>query len=295
MTADSPDFQVTIKVNTVPSADGPDWQLTATGPGGTAIGGYASLTGAGETTTPGLLTQDGGFGVNDTHADGGFGVITTDPAGISLTSQHNGPVAILSELTGGVSIGVGGGELVLAKGFAFNVQTDIATGAALTPGDVLTVISQGPVTAVAGWAAPAPSSGYASLTGAGETVTPGDLTQAGALTVTNAGANDTFINNTPTASGDIRLEQDGSGHIVLETQASAAGITLSDAGAGGVYIQTTGTGTLWLEDDGTGGVQIQGKAAGTLGFFGATPVTKQATPVTLGDVIALLQAYGLST
>jgi hypothetical protein len=31
-----------------------------------------------------------------------------------------------------------------------------------------------------------------------------------------------------------------------------------------------------------------------LGFFTATPVPQQATPVTLGDVIALLQAYGLS-
>ena len=31
-----------------------------------------------------------------------------------------------------------------------------------------------------------------------------------------------------------------------------------------------------------------------LGFFGVGPVPKQATPVTLADVIALLQAYGLS-
>jgi hypothetical protein len=34
--------------------------------------------------------------------------------------------------------------------------------------------------------------------------------------------------------------------------------------------------------------------AGRLGFFGHVPVVKQATPVTLADVIALLQAYGLA-
>ena len=33
---------------------------------------------------------------------------------------------------------------------------------------------------------------------------------------------------------------------------------------------------------------------GALSFFGVNPVPQQATPVTLGDVIALLQAYGLS-
>lgn len=31
-----------------------------------------------------------------------------------------------------------------------------------------------------------------------------------------------------------------------------------------------------------------------LAFFGVTPVTQRATPVTLGNVIALLQAYGLA-
>lgn len=34
--------------------------------------------------------------------------------------------------------------------------------------------------------------------------------------------------------------------------------------------------------------------ATTLGFFGVTAVTQQPTPVLLTDVIALLQAYGLS-
>lgn len=42
-------------------------------------------------------------------------------------------------------------------------------------------------------------------------------------------------------------------------------------------------------------VTTDGSAHAKLGFFGATPVVKPATPVTLGDVIALLQSLGLST
>ena len=43
MTKDSPDFQVTLVVNTVPTSDNPDWQLTATGPGGAPIAGGGLL------------------------------------------------------------------------------------------------------------------------------------------------------------------------------------------------------------------------------------------------------------
>jgi hypothetical protein len=46
-------------------------------------GGYASLTGTGETTTPGDLTQDGGFTVNDSAGDG----ITLDSTGGTITED----------------------------------------------------------------------------------------------------------------------------------------------------------------------------------------------------------------
>jgi len=39
MGADSPDFQLTVVVNTVPTSDNPDWQITAVGPGGAAVVG----------------------------------------------------------------------------------------------------------------------------------------------------------------------------------------------------------------------------------------------------------------
>ena len=68
---DAPDWQLTINVTAVATQDNPDWQVTAVGPGGTPIGGgYASLTGPGQTTTPGDLTQAGGFDVNDNVGDG---------------------------------------------------------------------------------------------------------------------------------------------------------------------------------------------------------------------------------
>ncbi len=87
MTKDSPDFQLTITVDTVAPNDSPDWQITAVGPGGASVGGYKSLTGPGETATPGDLTQAGGFTVNDTVGDG-----------IELYS--NGPVQVQTNLVG---------------------------------------------------------------------------------------------------------------------------------------------------------------------------------------------------
>lgn len=39
---------------------------------------------------------------------------------------------------------------------------------------------------------------------------------------------------------------------------------------------------------------IETTSAGDLGFFGKTPVAQQPTPITLADVIAVLQAYGLT-
>jgi hypothetical protein len=64
----------------------PDWQRVVTGPGGGSVGsGYASLTGAGELTTPGALTQLGGFTVTD-HSDGGVTLQETGIAQIAITT-----------------------------------------------------------------------------------------------------------------------------------------------------------------------------------------------------------------
>ena len=43
MAKDSPDFQLTIALSAVPTKDNPDWQITATAPGGGSLGGAALL------------------------------------------------------------------------------------------------------------------------------------------------------------------------------------------------------------------------------------------------------------
>ena len=105
----------------------------------------------------------------------------------------------------------------------------------------------------------------------------------------------TFDVDNSQGGGDIRMN---TGQTL-----ALAGVTWTDTvGIGGSY-------TLTLNDGG-GGAPIHYKvrdlnetilemvsAAGgseQLAFFGVTPVVRQATPVTLADVIALLQAYGLS-
>jgi len=62
---DVPDWQKVVKVvpSFVPGTDVPDWEKVVIGPGGSSLGGYASLTGPGETVTPGQLTQAGAFAV----------------------------------------------------------------------------------------------------------------------------------------------------------------------------------------------------------------------------------------
>lgn len=44
----------------------------------------------------------------------------------------------------------------------------------------------------------------------------------------------------------------------------------------------------------TTGTMLGTEPTQKLGFFGATPIVKPATPITTGDIIALLQALGLS-
>jgi hypothetical protein len=53
-------------------------------------GGYASLTGAGETAYPGALTQHGGFTVDDTQT--GNGISFTTEAGINLGTTASGAI-----------------------------------------------------------------------------------------------------------------------------------------------------------------------------------------------------------
>jgi len=81
-----------------------------------------------------------------------------------------------------------------------------------------------------------------------------------------------------------------SGNVTIDGQNVALGSTNNifiQTSVGGASINLNGNGTICE-------IKI-GDSVCELGFFGVAPVVRQATPVTLGDVIALLQAYGLSS
>lgn len=93
----------------------------------------------------------------------------------------------------------------------------------------------------------------------------------------------------------VSLDLTGTSHFTLLSTGSDD--SLIESGDGDLSVQSSGGDIIMLT--GAGGspglvnVQNNMRINGlSLGFFGAN-VPQQATPVTLGDVIALLQAYGL--
>lgn len=132
--------------------------------------------------------------------------------------------------------------------------------------------------------------GYASLTGPGETATPGDLDQEGGFTVNDSG---TGINlNSPVGGGGITLDEHSGAGINLNAPISSSAISIQ---TGGPLLLVGGLrGGVEINCSSSSGVNVQTDATGKLGFFAHAPVVQQPTPVTLADVIALLQAYGLS-
>lgn len=113
-----------------------------------------------------------------------------------------------------------------------------------------------------------------------------------------AGATATFLANSANAAGD-------GGQIVTQP----AQVLIEGTGTTNVQVAQTGTGDITMAAS-AGSIDISSGpphpitiSANTdlnlngakIGFFGVAAVARQATPVTLGDVIALLQAYGLAT
>ena len=175
-------------------------------------------------------------------------------------------------------------------------------------GLVATSVGDGQDTAV--WATPT-SAGYASLTGTGETATPGDLTQSGGLTI-NVPSTDTM---------GVTITQNGSGGVVINDTSASNGIWFTEFGTGGIFLHNENSGEVTIAQDGTGGIQIEDRSTGGLfltstssvtitgntstiynigaaagakiGFFGNTPVIPQVSGGTLSGVIAGLVALGL--
>ncbi len=149
----------------------------------------------------------------------------------------------------------------------------------------------------------ASASGYASLTGTGETTTPGDLLQTGSLGIGkyyNGSADWALeVDDATNDNTGIQFEllggfwcyDNGSG-ISLEEQGNAP-FEIYASGTGGIDIESTGSGTYGVQIWSNAGVQIQTLATGTLGFFNKAPVIQQVSGGTLAGVIAGLVALGL--
>lgn len=107
MPSDSPDWQEVANITAAAAmSDGPDWQLVITPAGGGSFGGYASLTGPGQTASPGALTQQGGLTVNDPNGDG----VTVQSEGfVTIIAESADSVLIATTGGGGISVSSDGG------------------------------------------------------------------------------------------------------------------------------------------------------------------------------------------
>jgi len=107
---------------TITDGEGPVVTVAASG----GSGGYASLTGPGEGSTPGDLTQAGGFTVNDTQGHGvtvnsnhGNVAVYTNTGYINLDAIGSGNIGFLTS-SGTVSATVAGGTVLqCAVGHSF--------------------------------------------------------------------------------------------------------------------------------------------------------------------------------
>jgi hypothetical protein len=148
--------------------------------------------------------------------------------------------------------------------------------------------------------------GYASLTGPGETTTPGDLTQAGGFTV-NDSLGDGINFNSPLNGVNVTA-----GSFSSETTAgtgleddSSDGIVLDETGSGGILIQSISG--ITLTNGGTGlGILLNGgpyitvgASGDTVGFYGQSGITKPTITgsrggnAALGVLLTVLQSMGL--
>ena len=111
--------------------------------------------------------------------------------------------------------------------------------------------------------------------------------QAGSITL---GSDGVLLGSFPAVgkSGTIEISQADGG--IVARASGTYGVSISTSGSG--LISISGVAGTTVAD--SHGLELQTSPTEKVGFFGATPVVQQATPVTLANVISLLQAYGLS-
>lgn len=125
--------------------------------------------------------------------------------------------------------------------------------------------------------------GYASLTGPGQTTTPGDLTQAGGLTVNTDSTTSMGIQLNDTSSHGAYLNSYGSGGAGIFdhggiginidvggvgniTITPGGGMTINDSTAHGTTVRESGSGSLLITSSGSGGINIYNNGTGAQGI-----------------------------
>lgn len=139
---------------------------------------------------------------------------------------------------------------------------------------------------------------YASLTGPGETATPGDLTQAGGFTVNDVNGDGISFTST---GGVIDLNGDLGVHLVSiggnPIQISAGGQVQIEGGeaspTAAIDILASSSGPIHIRHAAGGSkITIGGSAGELIGLYGTAGVIRAPHPVTLADVIAILTNIG---
>lgn len=260
------------------------WSLTLTGGGGG--GGYASLTGPGQTTTPGDLTQAGGFFVNDNL---GSGISLYQPPG---ASGGGGIVIETDAASGNIDIN--------AAHTAININA---------PSNTLTLNGT--------------QVDMLSIGGTGINITdqsPSGLSIAesgsGGITIHDSGSGGTFIHETgiggisifATVSA-ISIQSHGGGSwtelsgggIQLNNSGSpgTTGIQILDTSTSGVLIQETGLGSITLNSAGGGPIKLGVGPTQKIAFFGVTGAALQTITgsrsgnIALANLMTALNALGI--
>lgn len=197
-----------------------------------------------------------------------------------------------------------------ANSFPGGIQ-EIVAGSNITVED-----PEGPVVTISSSGG---SGGYASLTGTGETTTPGDLTQAGGFDVEDTTGDGITLNSYMSGAIGIGINRGGSsgGAFTVDNNGGDPTIFLDDTalglsvGSGGttVTLSTSGlslvsgahsvliqSNLITLEDNASTKIIKIGATSGSqigLGFWGVVPILQPSAPTTLADVIAILTNYGL--
>lgn len=119
------------------------------------------------------------------------------------------------------------------------------------------------------------------------------------MVLINDGNNRTLLEVLQQGGLEVTLPDHDNAGIVVDIHGNDnAGMLTAIAGTNnsGWSLDVSGTGNngvvIRARAAAQGGVLIQTLATEKIGVFGKTPVVQQATPVTLGNVISLLQAYG---